>query len=273
MKSFHAWIIPLARAGYTARGLVYLIIGIFTVLASFGAGDEKDSKGALRTLLEQPLGDLMLGAVIVGLAGYVMWRLIQSLLDTDDHGWSAKGLVVRAGLLASAFTYATLALYALSLLGLFWGSGSGSSGSDGFADYLSRFVSMKFISLGLAIIFFGVAAAHWWKAAFRKYEEHLKATEAQMNLIHPVSIAGLIARGSVFALLGVLLIYRFLNAGDDASDTPNLEDALEFLQELPFGQWLLLAMGIGLILFAAYSFTEAIWRHINVEDASVKEQV
>nr|WP_306267761.1 DUF1206 domain-containing protein [Pararhizobium sp. IMCC3301] len=272
MKSSHTWIIPLARAGYAARGLVYLIIGIFTVLASFGAGDEKDSKDALRTLLEQPLGDFMVGLMIIGLGGYVVWRLIQSLLDTDDHGWSAKGLVVRAGLLASAFTYAALALYALSLLGLVWGSGSSGS-SGGFAESLSRFVSTQYISLGLAIIFFGVAAAHWRKAALRKYEDHLKATEAQMTYIHPISIAGLIARGLDFALLGVLLTYRFLNAGEDASKAPTTEDALEFLQGLPFGQWLLLAMGVGLILFAAYSFTEAIWRNINVEDASVKEQV
>ena len=49
--------------------------------------------------------------------------------------------------------------------------------------------------------------------------------------------------------------------------TPGVEDALSFVQGLPFGGILLGAMGVGLMAFALYSILEAIWRRINVEDA------
>lgn len=261
------WIEPLARAGYSARGLVYLIIGFFAVLAAFGAGQEKNTKGALQTLLDQPFGTVIIWALIVGLIGYVIWRLVQSIFDTDGHGMSAKGLAVRGGLLASAFTYATLALFALSMLGVLSGGNDGNSGGGApFAETLAKFVGNNWVSLIFALIFAGVAIAHWWKALKQKYEDHFDADEEAMHYIHPVSMMGLIARGVVFAIIAVLFFYRFLNASDQ-SDHPGLKEALDFIQGLPFGQWLLALMGIGLLAFALYSFIEAYWRRINVEDA------
>ncbi len=272
MTTSKHWIKFLARAGYASRGIVYLIIGSFTVLAAFGAGDKKDSKGALRVVLDQPFGDVLLATLIVGLAGYILWRLVQSLLDTDDHGWSPRGLMVRAGLLASAFTYTTLALFSASLLGALPDSGSGG-GSGGLAGAISGLVGMRYTSLGLGVVFLGVAIAHWWKAAQRKYAAHFKATEQQMSFIHPIAILGLVSRGAVFALISILLFYRFFNADSTSGSTPDVKDALEFVQGLPFGQWLLLIMGIGLILFSAYSFAESVWRRINVKDAGLADQV
>ena len=112
----------------------------------------------------------------------------------------------------------------------------------------------------------GVAIAHWVKALKRKYADHLRASEEVMAYVHPISIAGLMARGAVFAILSVMLVFRGLTA-DDASGTPGIKEAMEFIQGLPFGAILLAAMCAGVIMFAAYSFAEAIWREINIEDA------
>src|SRR3954468_21694760 len=51
----------LARFGYAARGVVYLIIGFFSVVAAFGSGRPSGKKEALRALLSQPAGDILLG--------------------------------------------------------------------------------------------------------------------------------------------------------------------------------------------------------------------
>lgn len=255
------WIEPLARMGYSARGVIYLIVGIFAVLAAIGSGEEKGSKDALHTLLAQPFGAILVWLLIAGLAGYVIWRLVQAVLDSDDHGTGPKALAIRGGLLVSALTYGALAVYALSLMGILSSGGSGG-GKGKVADYLAGFVGSAAVSLGLAIIVLGVACAHFWKAYKRKYAHHIDCNAAPMGLVDPVSIIGLTARGLVFVVIAVMFYYRFLSA-EDSSAEPGLKSALQFVQGLPFGGFLLSVLGLGLIAFSAYSFAEASWRRIN----------
>lgn len=253
---------PLARAGYAARGLVYLVIGIFAILAARG-GDEKDSEGAVSALLAQPFGTLIVWCLIVGLFGYVLWRLIQAIADTDDHGTGLKGLAIRAGLLASAFTYGALAIFSLSLVGVFSGSPSSDSGGDQpIAEFMAGFVGSRIVALGIAVIFLGVAIAHVWKAVTQKYEAHFDAPDQTMAFIHPIAMIGLVARGAVLAVVALLFFYRFLQQPDSSGGQPGLEAALQFIQGLPFGSALLVATGLGLVAFAAYSFIKAYWRRI-----------
>ncbi len=257
------WIKHLARTGYFARGLVYSIIGLFAILAAIGSAESKDTRDALQTVLSQPFGSALVTVLIVGLVSYGLWRLFQAVMDPDDHGFGARGLAVRAGLLTSAVTYGLLAFYALSLVGISNG-GEGDGASP--AEMIAGFFGSRPVSIALAAIFAGVAIAHWWKAYRRKYAEHLKASDAVMTWLHPISMTGLAARGCVFSILAMLLIFRGLMS-EDGSGTPGIKDALEYTQDLPFGAFLLAALGVGVVLFAVYSFAEAIWREINIEDA------
>lgn len=253
----------LARGGYAARGTVYLIVGFFAVLAAFGPGDSEGTEGALRTLLDQPFGTFLVWAMVVGLIGYAVWRGVQGLSDADHHGSDARGLVIRAALLVSGLTYLALALYALSLLGVF-GAGGGQGGG-GFAQAAAGAVGNRVVSLALCLVFAGVALAHWIKAGKRRYAKYFDAPPRSMPLVHTVSITGLAARGFVFAVLSVLLFYRGINAGGNGAQPPGLEEALNFVQGLPFGALLLALLGLGLIAFAVYSFIEARWRRIHMK--------
>lgn len=52
-----------ARAGYAARGVVYLLIGGLATLSALGRGGQTTgSQGALERLLSAPLGEILLGA-------------------------------------------------------------------------------------------------------------------------------------------------------------------------------------------------------------------
>ncbi len=264
------WIKYLARAGYLSRGVVYLIVGGFAIFAAWGTAQSKGPKGAVLKILKQPLGEALLVILIVGLVGYIMWRLVQSLLDTDNHGWSAKGLAIRVGLLSSAFTYSGLALYAASLAGAFTSESGDEAG--GLAQQMGQLIGQKYVALALAFIFIGIALAHWWKALSRKYADHFQANARVMAVIHPVSMVGLTARGIVFAIIATIMILRFLGVESGDGAPPDVKDALTYVQYLPFGVWFLSALGVGVILFASYSFAEAIWRKINLEDASISDQ-
>lgn len=267
----HDWLKKLARAGYASRSLVYFIIGLFAILSGLGHSGETDSKGALRLVLEQPFGKVLVGVLIVGMTGYVLWRLIQSLLDTDSHGWSLKGLAVRAGQFGSAVTFSVLTAYALALLGVL--PSGGSESSPDLADRIASVVGMKPMLFGMMVVTAGVAAAHWFQAYSEGYARHFDQDEARMQLVHPIAKLGLSARGAVFSIISLLLFYRFMTVSPTESRPPGLSEALDFVQQLPAGNLLLTLLGVGLMLFSAYSACEALWRPINVEDAEFEEQL
>lgn len=262
------WIAVLARAGYSARGVVYCLLGGLTCLAAFQATGRPDTKGAVRTLLDQPFGYVLVGLLVVGLAGYVFWRIVQAAFDPDRHGFGPKGLCIRGALLVSAFSYGTLALYAASLLGALRSQGDGSGMGSEIIDRLNGFFSFQVVPVALAIIFAGMAVAHWWKAFAGTYARYFKADEATMSIIRSVSIVGLTARGVIFATLSWLLVLRFLNlhANGGGEEKPGLKEALAYMEQLPQGQWILAGIGLGLISFALYSLAEARWRRISAPD-------
>lgn len=111
------WIAPLARFGFAAQGVVYIIIGSLAALAAFHwGGGTTGSRGALVEILSQPYGRIMLGVIAVGFTGYTLWRLIQAIADTEHKGSDAKGLITRFGYAMSGLVYGGFAVTAVQLL-------------------------------------------------------------------------------------------------------------------------------------------------------------
>ncbi len=69
------WLEPLARAGYAAKGVLYLLIGgLAAEVALEAGGATTNSRGAFRVVRDQPFGSALLGILAVGLGGYAIWR-------------------------------------------------------------------------------------------------------------------------------------------------------------------------------------------------------
>jgi hypothetical protein len=263
MSAHHSLVI-LARGGYAARGMLYLIIGIFALLAAQDSTKPKDSHKSLEALLGQPFGYFLVGLVVVGLLAFAAWRVLQATRDVDHHGKDLKGLTIRAGLLAGGLVNGALAFFALGLLmsGIKSSDDSGGQTKDWLAHLLSWEHSNLLVYL-IALIPFGVGIAHiikGWKASFEKYFE---ADEDVMRYVRPVSRFGLIARGVVFIEIALLL--GVSGSAYQAMDPPGMKEALDALQHLPAGWLVLIVMALGLIAFSVYSFSEAFWRKINME--------
>lgn len=261
-------VVWLARSGYAARGLVYVIVAFFAAAAAMGSGDTVDTKGAVQQLLGRPFGAVLLWLVVIGLLAHVAWRFTQGIGDTDRHGKDAKGLLIRSGLVGSGIVNLLLALFTLSLLvsGLDRFSGGGGSGGND-SDSLMRLLGLRhshWVIWAIALIPLGVGIAHLIKAWRANFERYFQCDAHTMRLVRPVSRIGLIARGCAFLIIAALLFMG--GSRYEPTDPPGLKEALEALQTLPAGGWLLLAIGIGLFAFALYSFAQALWRRIDLSE-------
>ncbi|GGK36038.1 DUF1206 domain-containing protein [Salinarimonas ramus] len=80
------WVVPLGRAGFAARGIVFMIIGGFLVVAAWqsDSSEARGLGGALRTLQEQPYGWILLGLVAAGLFAFGAFGIVQAIYRRID---------------------------------------------------------------------------------------------------------------------------------------------------------------------------------------------
>jgi hypothetical protein len=74
------WIVSLGRMGFAARGIVFVIIGGFLVLAAVhGSSTEVHGLGgALKALQQQPYGWVLLALTAIGLFAFGLFGLVQA---------------------------------------------------------------------------------------------------------------------------------------------------------------------------------------------------
>ena len=252
---------PWAKMGYAARGVIYLTIGLLAFLSAMGwQGEKTGSKGAILSINEQPFGELLLLVLVVGLFGYIVWRFIQGITDTDNHGSSFKGLAIRAGLIISAISHSVLAFWVIKLLFHETDDNSGQSASSTASEYLSSDrVTVLFAIIGVAVVVVGIAhLIKGFKSGFKKYIDF--PAEKKQWLV-PICRFGLISRGVVWCIIGWIILRSTFVAG--SSEDKGISEAFEWLSSAPYGSWLIIIVSIGLFAFGIYSFIEALYRRIE----------
>lgn len=95
------WIVSLGRAGFAARGVVFVLIGGFLILAASHSSSSEvhGLGGALKSLQQQPYGWALLALTAAGLFAFGLFGLVQAYYrhidapDLDD----AKAAVAQMG--------------------------------------------------------------------------------------------------------------------------------------------------------------------------------
>jgi Domain of Unknown Function (DUF1206) len=77
---FKRGVIFLGRGGYAALGVVFSISGIFLMVAAIqhNPHEAKGLDAALRTLIQQPFGPVLLGIVALGLIAYGVYSFVEA---------------------------------------------------------------------------------------------------------------------------------------------------------------------------------------------------
>ncbi len=249
----------LARAGYAARAAVYVLVGAFALLMT-----PKSTRGALSELLNHPGGSTLLVVITLGLLCYSMWRFAEAVFDTDDHGHSPKGLVVRAGLLVSCILHLLLALAMFDIvfkLGIFFGADGGDNDSRSLVAWLVSQPAGRWAVAVVGIVVFGAGVIHLVKGYRKMYDRFLRIPSDKRRWTDPVCRTGLYARGIVFLIIGYLLVLAGWSVNPD--EAQGLEGALDWLLAHTHGRILLGAMGLGLLAFSGYSGLQAGFRSIR----------
>ena len=248
----------VAKAGYCARGVVYFMIGGLALMVALGMGGKTtDTKGAISTLLEQPFGWFLLITLIIGLIGYVGWRLYQAIKDTDDHGTDFKGIFIRIGLVGSACSYGFLSYWAIKVA---LGQRSSSSEDKQLASWLGADYAQSVLLL-MSVVVIVIGLAHLVKAWKAKFDDYMDIPSKQRFWIMPLCRIGLISRGIAWLLLAFLFYESAMVTQDN--EIKELQDVLKILSDNYAGKWLLGSMALGLIAFAQYSFLETLYRRIK----------
>jgi hypothetical protein len=249
----------LAKLGYGARGIVYGLVGGLALFTSIGGAREIDSKSALDFALHQPFGRVWLGLIAIGLVCFVLWRIVQAAANADRQPDDGKGYLIRAGLLVSAATYASLALYAAGSA-LATSSGSGEGGERGLAAWLMSqpFGRILAAIVGCAII--GAGVAQITKAIKGGYRRYIHFPPARRAVLDSICAYGLAARGAIFLITGTFFITAAWRV--DPKEAGSLSDAMTFIRDLPFGGILYAVAALGLFAFGGYSLIAARYRRI-----------
>jgi len=250
----------LARAGLTARGVLYILIGWVAMLVALGqSSHEADQQGALQLLAGQPYGLVSLWLLGIGFAGYALWRLSEAAFGVTGEGNGAGPRLVS---LVRALIYGFFAYLTFKIIS---GAGGGSQASrqqDLTATIMHHPGGQWLVGIfGLAIVIAGLVLV--FQGIHRKFLKYLQLSQMSprtRRLVERLGMIGTAARGAVFALAGVLVVeaavtYTPAKAG-------GIDKALLTLRNQPFGEVLLALAALGLIIFGIYGLCEARWRRV-----------
>ncbi|WP_308432962.1 DUF1206 domain-containing protein, partial [Streptomyces chryseus] len=265
-----------SRVGLCARGVIYVLVGLLAVRIGFGGGSgkEADRSGAVRTIGEQPYGQVLLWALVVGLAAMALWRLSEAAFGQATEGgdkWTR-----RLGSLGLAVFYLVICIGVVQTA-LVGGSAGTRAGDQASKDYTARVLEWPYGRVlvgvfGAVLAIVGVVIVV--RSLMRKFEKNLRTdrmSRTTRRIVAALGIIGGVACGVVAVATGLFVLLAAVRF--DASEAKGLDETLRSFADTPAGPVLLIAAAVGLLLFGLYSFCEARWRKAPERDASAEQPI
>lgn len=247
----------LAKAGLTAKGLVYLILGVLALMGALHIGGKsasKADKNHIFSFLDDSFaGQYLLPLLVIGLICYCIWRSIEGTRAIQD---GKKHYAKAARYFASALVYLFVAVSAAKEF-----LDKPTKGGDGKQELASNLLSQPFghwLAGAVALVFAGIGIYQLYYAWSEKYKKHVQNMNKQTNsaqILLATGKVGYTARGIVWLIIAYLMSRAaFTGRSKDAGDTGK---AFSFIEQSTAGSIWLAAIAIGLIAYGVFSFVRA----------------
>jgi hypothetical protein len=261
----HPTIVRLGRAGWLAKGIVYLLAGglaLVVVDRSFGwshvtvGSKEASPTGAIKEVAQSSGGPLLLVALAIGMFLYAAWRIATAVLPGSTD---AEGLATRVGYFVSAIVYTTFGVTAISLAR---SRAAKANGNKTVRDITS---SVMEHTAGRWLI--GIAGALTVAAGLYRFRMGLKSdvtgdvdmsgmSAERSRWTRRLGAVGEVGRGIAMGLIGFFLLRAAVTF--EATEATGLDGALRRLAEQSWGAFVVAVVAVGLIaygLFCLATFT------------------
>jgi hypothetical protein len=230
--------------------------GLALALARGNQAKETDQRGALKTIAAHSGGRTVLILMVIGFAGYALWRFSEAAFGVIGDGKGAGPRIISLG---RGLVYA---FFAATTLGILQGSGRGNQ-ADRQQDLTARVMShgggrLVIGVIGVVVLIIGGVMVH--DGVTRKFEKYLRLSDMSSTTRRVVSrlgVVGTVASGIVIGLAGALVIDAAVTY--KPSKARGVDGALRTLAAQPYGGVLLGAAALGLIAFGIFGLAEARW--------------
>ena len=208
-------------------------------------------------IITEPLGSL---TVILGFVGYGLWQASEAAWGHRTERDDRKRTASRVESAVKAVIYLVLAVVAFRVV---TGTSTGGQGGEQVTAKLLQMTGGQ-VLVGLAgVVIVAAAVVLAWRGLRTKFEEHLDLSElgpGARSTVITLGKVGYIARGIVFALVGILVVAAAVTFDPDKAR--GMDAALRQVAAQPYGPWLLSLMALGLMCFGAYSLAESRYRRL-----------
>lgn len=255
------------RAGYVARGLVYLSIGVIALLAAVELTPRAEgSLGALEAWADWPFGVALLWATGLGLYGFAGWRVLQSVFDADRQGRSAKALAARAGQALSGIVYGGLAISVFGLLDALEDLREVDDRAE-TQESVAQMLAMpggEWMVMAAGAFVIGAGIGAMVQAVGRDLCKRLACDRHLRRWAGWLGRIGYFGRGVAFLPAGGFLLLAGLHARSDKAQ--GMGGALQWVERAPFGNSLMVMIALGLVAFGLFALVEARYRRLDVDE-------
>jgi hypothetical protein len=259
VASEHPAAVKLGRAGWFAKGVVYVLAGVLAILVvarSMGwttttaGSDEASPTGAIKEVAHKGGGPLLLILLAIGLFLYAAWRLTTALMPGSTD---AEGTATRVGYVASAVLYVTFALTAISLARSPRANADGNQKVTDITSGIMKNTGGRWLIGLVGVIIIGAGI---YRLRVAKKGEVTK--DVDMSGMSPeraritrwLGSAGEVGRGIAMGVIGFFLVRAAVTF--NAAEATGLDGALRRLLQYSWGEALCAIVGIGFVAYGVF---------------------